>query len=68
MAAQSTLFSMQAEGSLVDTPQGSSLECLSTTTRGVGGGGGGGVLGVRVLAATEQAGLVAIRGDGGNGQ
>lgn len=66
MAAQSTLFSMQAEGSLVDTPQGSSLECLSTTTRG--GGGGGGVLGVRVLAATEQAGLVAIRGDGGNGQ
>ena len=65
MAAQSTLFSMQAEGSLVDTPQGSSLECLSTTTRG---GGGGGVLGVRVLAATEQAGLVAIRGDGGNGQ
>lgn len=65
MAAQSTLFSMQAEGSLVDTPQGSSLECLSTTTRG---GGGGIVLGVRVLAATEQAGLVAIRGDGGNGQ
>ena len=42
MAAQSTLFSMQAEGSLVDTPQGSSLECLSTTTRGAGGGGGGG--------------------------
>ena len=65
MAAQSTLFSMQAEGSLVDTPQGSSLECPSTTTRG---GGGGGVLGVRVLAATEQAVLVAIRGDGGNGQ
>lgn len=63
MAAQSTLFSMQADSSLVDTPQGSSLECLSTTTRG-----GGGVLGVRVLAATEQAGLVAIRGDGGNGQ
>ena len=30
MAAQSTLFSMQAEGSLVDTPQGSSLECLSS--------------------------------------
>ena len=66
MAAQSTLFSMQADGSLVDTPQGSSLERLSTTTRG--GGGGCGVLGVRVLAATEQAGLVATRGDGGNGQ
>ena len=49
MAAQSTLFSMQAEGSQVDTPQG-------------------GVLGVRVLAATEQAGLVEIRGNGGNGQ